>query len=76
MLPPTFQRWLAPEAIIGERGEDTVVAIVDADTMVRWDTPDFLEGARGFSAVKAVSTIWIANSIRAFQPLFPDVSLP
>ena len=76
LMPPTFQRWLAPESIIRERGEDTVVAIVDADTMVRWDTPDFLEDARGFSAVKAINASWIAHSIDAFQPLFPDVSLP
>ena len=76
LMPPTFQRWLAPEHIIRERGEDTVVAIVDADTMVRWDTPDFLEDARGFSAVKAINASWIAQSIGAFQPLFPDVSLP
>jgi hypothetical protein len=76
LMPPTFQRWLAPEHIIRERGEDTVVAVVDADTMIRWDTPDFLEDARGFSAVKAINASWIAQSIDAFQPLFPDVSLP
>jgi hypothetical protein len=76
LMPPTFQRWLAPEPIIRERGEDTVVAVVDADTMVRWDTPDFLEDARGFSAVRASNPLWIADSIDAFQPLFPDVSLP
>jgi hypothetical protein len=76
LMPPTFQRWLAPEPIIRERGEDTVVAIVDADTMVRWDTPDFLEDARGFSAVRAIHARWIFHSIGAFQPLFPGVSLP
>jgi hypothetical protein len=76
LMPPTFQRWLAPELIIRERGEDTVVAVVDADTMVRWDTPDFLEDARGFSAVRAIHASWIFRSIGAFQPLFPGVSLP
>src|SRR5262249_53999471 len=75
-MPPTFQRWLAPEPIIPGRGEDTVVAVVDADTMIRWDPPDFLDYARGFSAVRDTNPIWIAHSIQAFQPLFPDVSLP
>ena len=75
-LPPTFQRWLAPEQIIRERGDDTVVAVVDADTMIRWDTPNFLQHRRGFAAVKASNANWIARSIGAFQPLFPEVSLP
>jgi hypothetical protein len=75
-LPPTFQRWLAPEQIIRERGEDTVVAVVDADTMIRWDTPNFLQHRPGLAAVKASNANWIARSIRAFQPLFLDVSLP
>src|SRR5882724_8254671 len=40
-LPPTIQRWLAPEILSQQFGGTAQVAMVDADTMIRWDTPDF-----------------------------------
>ena len=74
-MPPTFQRWFAPELLICEHGTDARVALVDADTMIRWDAPDFFEEAQGFAAVRGESGAWIARSIEAFQHLFPWTSL-
>jgi hypothetical protein len=76
-MMPTMQRWAALDRLIEERGEDAQVALVDADTMVRWDTPDIFALARGFSAVAdAGSPGWIAASTKAFQHLYPGTTLP
>ena len=74
-LPPTFQRWLIPSLLINELDRDTIVAQVDADTMIRWDAPNFLELGVGFAAVRGLDPEWMFKSLRAFRPLFPDVSL-
>ena len=75
-MPPTIQRWLIPERLIRKYGADIRVAVVDADTMIRWDAPDLFERARGFAAVSAANPSWIAQSINAFQHFFPGVSVP
>lgn len=76
-LPPTMQRWLALELLLKEFGTDTQIAMVDADTMVRWDTPDFFDLAGPhLAAVVDVDPEWIFRSIRAYQQLFPGVALP
>ena len=59
-MPPTFQRWHILDQIIGECGTDIRLAVVDADTMVRWDTPDFIGGTRGFSAVAIRHPDWMS----------------
>src|SRR5689334_15360745 len=41
--PPTVQRWAHAQALLIEGGLGTQVALVDADTMVRWDTPNLFE---------------------------------
>jgi hypothetical protein len=76
-MPPTMQRWAALDRLIEERGEDAQAALVDADTMIRWDTPDIFALAKGFSAVADQGAPrWILRSAKAFQPLFPETSLP
>lgn len=76
-MPPTFQRWLAPELLIGEYGPSARVALIDADTMIRWDAPDLFDAAAPrFSAVADTSSSWIYRSIKAYQSLLPDVALP
>src|SRR5205807_5546836 len=42
-IPPTFQRWISLARLIAKSGPDTRVAMVDADTMIRWDAPDLFE---------------------------------
>ena len=68
-MPPTFQRWHILDRIIGEYGTDIRLAVVDADTMVRWDTPDFIGGTRGFSAVAIRHPDWMS----ACQPFLSGV---
>lgn len=75
--PPTFLRWLAPDFIFKRFGQETELLIVDADTMVRWDMPDIFGPAAGeFSAVRGGHPGWIARSLEAFRPFFPDTALP
>jgi hypothetical protein len=75
-MPPTVQRWAVLDQLIAERGEDAQAALIDADTMIRWDTPDIFELARGFSAVAdGGSPGWVVNSTKAFQHLFPGTTL-
>ena len=73
-LPPTLQRWLALDRLFEAFGEDATLAFVDADTMIRWDAPDIfhLAGA-SLTAVRDWHASWIHNSLKAFQPFFPDV---
>jgi hypothetical protein len=75
-MPPTLQRWAVLDRLISQRGEEAQAALIDADTMIRWDAPDIFGLARGFSAVvDANSPAWILNSTKAFQHLFPGTSL-
>jgi lipopolysaccharide biosynthesis glycosyltransferase len=74
--PPTIQRWFAPAAIIAKFGPDTRVAMVDADTMIRWDTPDFMDHSENsLVAVRARNQRWASKTVAAFQHFFPSVIL-
>jgi hypothetical protein len=77
--PPTVQRWAHAEMLLREGGPGTEVAVVDADTMIRWDTPNIFEicdTAAGLGVVKDNGlTRWIHRSIVAHRFLFPDVEL-
>ena len=75
-MPITMQRWVAVARLLEQRGPDAQVALIDADTMVRWDTPDFFARSRGLSAVADRTSWWIFRSITAYQHLFPGTSLP
>lgn len=75
-IPPTVQRWLALQDLFTCYGSDAQIAMVDADTMVRWDTPDFFAFAGPhLAAVRDPYGTWIYKSIKAHQYLFPDVNL-
>ena len=52
------------------------VALVDIDTMIRWDSPNFFDTipSDGFGAVVDDSYIeWTHNSIKGYKHLFPTV---
>lgn len=74
--PPTFLRWLAPAVLFERYGAEAQIMMVDADTMIRWDTPDIfsIAGAR-FSVARGGHPGWIVRSIEAFRRFFPNVSL-
>lgn len=76
-MSPSFRRWLALERLLDEYGPGARVAFVDADTMIRWDTPDFFALAGdAFAAVRDLNPRWVLHDIKAYQPLFPQVQLP
>jgi hypothetical protein len=75
-LPPTVQRWLAPDLLAREFGANCEIAMIDADTMIRWDAPSLFHAAGGeFSAVRDVAVRWGHNALAAFREFFPEVGL-
>jgi hypothetical protein len=75
-MSPSMKRWLAPQALIETYGGDAQIAMVDADTMIRWDAPSLFDAAgAGFAAVLDTGPRWIHHEIQAYQHLFPGVQL-
>lgn len=77
-LPPVIQRWALPEMLMRQRNGDAIVAMLDADTMIRWDTdPAFFDfPVDQLAAVKTGDPGWIKASLRAYSPLFGREQLP
>lgn len=74
---PHLQKYFAFESL-RENGIDAEkVAIVDSDTMIRWDCPDFFKVLSGnFQAVLDDELPkWTTRSIQAYQDLFPRTQL-
>ncbi len=78
--PPTVQRWAHAARLLTEGGPGTEIAFVDADTMIRWDTPNLFEACDTKIGLGVVmdNTLpyWNHRSIVAHRFLFPDVELP
>jgi hypothetical protein len=73
---PLLHRWRAAQLLLAMGPADRQVAVVDADTMIRWDAPDFFALAgEGIAAVSDPGRDWIHRSIGAYQRFFPDVRL-
>jgi hypothetical protein len=74
--PPPIQRWQAARDLLQSLPSSARVAVVDADTMVRWDAPDFLAMAgNDLAAVNAGTKQWIQTSLDAYSIFFPGISL-
>jgi hypothetical protein len=77
--PPTVQRWAHAERLLSEGGPGTEVAVVDADTMIRWDTPNIFEVCDTRTGLGVVTDncwpSWIHRSIIEHRVFFPDVEL-
>jgi hypothetical protein len=74
--PPSIQRWFAPAMLMRTYGEDAKIVMVDADTMIRWDAPDFFDlGGPHLAVGHANSIPWISSTIAAYQSLFTDVQV-
>ena len=76
-MKPTWQRWYVLDILEMNGVNYDQVAMVDVDTMVRWDAPNFFELTdRKFSAVVDQDNIgWVKQSIEAYQHMFKDVKL-
>lgn len=76
-LAPHLQKYFAFE-ILRKNGVDfNQVAIVDADTMVKWNCPNFFDiSPENFRAVLDDELPkWVAASIETYRPLFPKTTL-
>lgn len=74
--PATYQRWFAAGDIVSQRAPGTRLALVDSDTMIRWDAPNLFDHSpAGLGAVRGKHNGWIRESISAYQNLFPNVVL-
>ena len=76
-MKPTWQRWYVFDILDLNGVNYDQVAMVDVDTMIRWDAPNFFELTdRKFSAVVDQDNIgWVKQSIEAYQHFFPKVNL-
>ena len=76
-MRPTWQRWYVYDLLEANDIEYNQVALIDIDTMVRWDTPNIFEVAgNNYSGVKDdISLEWVSNSIWGYQKFFPDTEL-
>jgi len=74
-MKPTWQRWHVHEVLESNEIEYDNVALVDIDTMIHWDCPNFFEEADGeFGAVQDKFFLeWTYNSIKGYQDFWPDV---
>mgnify|MGYP003122545075 FL=1 len=76
-MKPTWQRWYVHEVLEANEIEYDQVALVDIDTMIHWDCPNFFDLTNGdFSAVREYINVgWIQQSIDGYQDMFPNVEL-
>lgn len=74
---PHLQKYFAFEALKKYGIDADQVAIVDADTMVRWDCPYFFDIPQGnFCAVLDDELPkWVVRSLDVYQFLFPDTKV-
>lgn len=69
-------KWMKP--LVFDYVKEGKVALVDADTMVKWDAPNFFDlyNDDEFCGVLDTDSIfWLHNSITAYQKFFPEVKL-
>ena len=76
-MRPTWLRYSAFQVLDDHNIRFDRVALVDADTMVNWDCPDFFRlVGNSLGAVRdGKRPRWTQKSIKSFQHLFPDVRL-
>lgn len=75
IMKPTWQRWHVFDILDANNIEYNQVALVDVDTMIHPEAPNFFELTKNeFSVVQEdVMVEWIHNSIQGYQDMFKDV---
>lgn len=79
MMRPTWQRWYIFE-ILENSGITDIdrIAMVDIDTMIRWDTPNIFDEVPEdkYGGVRDdLSIEWVWNSINGYKQFFPNIEL-
>ncbi len=74
IMKPTWQRWHVFDILANNDIQFDQVALVDIDTMIKWDAPNFFNETNGeFSAVEDCFYIeWSHNSIKGYKHMFPE----
>jgi len=77
LMKPTWQRWHVLEILESNGIDYDQVALVDADTLIHPDAPNFFELTNHeFAAVQDDLMVeWVYNSIKGYKDLFPDVNI-
>jgi len=75
-MSATWQRYYLFDILDNSDIEYNQVAMVDLDTMIKWDTPNFFELTNNrLSAIKDTEVVeWTYNSKNGYQHMFPDVN--
>ena len=76
-MPATWQRYWLFKLLEQNGLEYDQVAMIDIDTMVRWDCPNFFELTEGkyTSVLDRCGVGWVNQAIKGYQDIFSDVCL-
>lgn len=76
-MRPTWQRWHVYEILEHNNIEYDQIALIDIDTMVRWDAPNIFEVSEGryTGVIDDLSIEWLYNSIVGYKEYFPNIDL-
>ena len=76
-MRPTWMRYHVFDILEKYGFQYDQIAMVDADTMIRWDCPNFFNiSERKFCVVRDEKRrLWVRKSIWAFQPFYPGITL-
>lgn len=77
LMKPTWQRWHVLEILEANNVNYDQVALVDADTLIHPDAPNFFDLTNHeFAAVQDDLMVeWVHNSIEGYKDFFPDVNI-
>ncbi len=75
IMKPTWQRWHVFEVLEANGIECDQVALVDIDTMIRWDAPNIFDLYHDefCGVVDNINLKWIHDSINVYKKFFPDI---
>jgi hypothetical protein len=77
LMKPTWQRYSSFQILEQHRIDCDRVAQVDADTMVRWDCPNFFDREDGgLGVVRDCTPRFQLRCLQAYQHFFPGVEVP
>lgn len=77
LMKATWQRWYVLEILKSNDIEYDQVALVDIDTMIKWDAPNFFnETNHEFSACIDNDNVgWVIDSITGYKKYWPNVNV-
>jgi len=77
-MKPTWQRWYVWDILENSELDYDKVALVDVDTMIRWDALNFFNEVKTNEIAVCVDNDnigWVKQSIDGYKHLFPDTSI-